>query len=1432
MKLSTITCVLSISFLLTNAWVAEYSIGQDHADKPVRVATFDIDATPPLGSAMAYDPVKRLDELTLRCRGVVLLGAEEPIVLCAVDWIGIANEGHDAFRDALAQAAGTTRQRVAVHTLHQHDAPGCDFTAERIVRELGVAGFDRFDGSFHRQVISRAADAVRAAVLVAQPVTHYGWGEATVQGVASNRRILGPDGRVRAVRYTATKDPALRAEPDGVIDPQVSLLSFWNQDQPLAVLSYYACHPQSYYRTGVPSPDFPGIARFIRGQAVPEALHVHFNGAGGNIGAGKYNDGNKENRLLLATRLAEGMKQAWLATKKTGLTVADLGWQTEAVKLPLAEHLKRAELVESLKSEPARGYVSKADQLAWLQRCESGHKLDIACLRVGDVRVLHMPGELFVEYQLAAKALRPDLHVAMAAYGDYGPGYIGTTAAYSEGGYETGANASNVAPSVEATLIQATKKLLQEDDQQANNLRVQPVEAEEAVKRFELQPGYEMQLVASEPQIVEPVALAYDENGKLFVAEYLKFPATDGHSDGPDGCIRRLEDRDGDGHYEHSQIFADSLAWPTGICPWDGGIFVVASPDLWYFKDTDGDGRADVRRKLFTGFGFTTEEGTANNLIWGLDNWIYGAGSSSGGEVKSVEDPAAAPVAMRGRDFRFHPVTGKFEAISGSEQFGNSFDDWGNRFICQNSKPAVHVVLPSHYLARNPYLPVTSVLHNTWKDTTVYRASAPEAWRLARTKLRLSERPDWTGPSVAHDVFTACTGICVFRGTAYPSDVRGSLLLGDVQSNIIHRRSLHPQGATFTSERSEPKTEFVRSKDNWFRPTNIINAPDGTLHIADMYREVIETPDSMPEPIRAMVDLQSGHDRGRIYRLAPTGFKPPPSPQLGSATTAELVRVLENENGWWRDTASRLIYQRQDQAACDGLRTLLRTSSSELAQLHAMYALDGLQDLTDDDLLHALASRSAGVREHAVRLAESHFQSPASQAIQPSALEQAVIALADDPNDRVRFQVAFSMGECDQPAAADALAQLARRDADNVWMRTAILSSSVDLASGMLEALLSDGDFTSKGSSQELLRQLSLILGGRNQAAEITGILNRIDQLSPAKSQDARRSILLGLSEGLRRSGASMSRYLEVSPAAQRIFGELLASAKQTLANDTSSIAQRQRAIEMLSHAHLKDVEAVLVPLLDSRQPPAIQLTAIQALGRMDDDSVAAALIDGWPGLSPSVRGEVVESLLSRRSWMGSLLDAIEQKRIPFSYIAPVRQTQLLQHADPAIRQRMQDLLNANQLGTRKDVVQRYRSALDMTGDVTRGQAVYQKNCMACHKVRDQGHEVGPNLATIQNRTPDALMVQILDPNHEVLANYTQYIIMQDDGRVVTGLIASESPTSLTIKRAENVQDVVLRQNIEEIIGTGKSLMPEGLEQNITPQQMSDLLAYLLQLPQ
>lgn len=451
--------------VLLSAWLGLQNLRGDdvrsaNTSNPLRLATFDVDATPPVGSAMAYDPVTNTWNLGLRARGVVLLGAGQPVVLCAVDWIGIANQGHDVFRETLARAAGTDVSRVAVHALHQHDAPDCDFGAEAILQGAGTdAG--SYEGTFAREVLRRLDQAIRQALPNASPMTDLGLGRAEVQGVASNRRILGPDGKVRATRYTACPDPALRAEPEGTIDPEVSLISFWQGDRPLAVLSYYAVHPQSYYRTGIPNPDFPGVARFYRDLQVPDALHVHFNGAGGNLGAGKYNDGSRENRRILAERLADGMKRAWEATRRQPLTAEGVAWRSVPVRLKPSKHLVESDLVAQLKGKAATFFLAGgAPRLAWLRRCQEGRALDVACLTLGPARMLCMPGELFVEYQLAAKQLRPDLFVTMAAYGDYGPGYIGTAVAYEQGGYETSPTSSNVGPEAEAILNGAVRALL------------------------------------------------------------------------------------------------------------------------------------------------------------------------------------------------------------------------------------------------------------------------------------------------------------------------------------------------------------------------------------------------------------------------------------------------------------------------------------------------------------------------------------------------------------------------------------------------------------------------------------------------------------------------------------------------------------------------------------------------------------------------------------------------------------------------------------------------------------------------------------------------------------------------------------------------------------------------------------------------------------
>lgn len=428
----------------------------------LRVGTFHVDASPPIGSPLAYDPcIGVTDPLSLS--GIVILGSGDPIVMAAVDWIGVANESHRELRQQMAAAAGTTIDRVTVHALHQHDAPRCDFSAAALLAHHGIEAAG-YDVPWARDVFRQAAQAVSGAVKDAVAFDEVGVGVAEVHDVASNRRLMNAAGQVTATRYTATRDPKLRAMPVGTIDPLLRSISLWQAGEPIVVLTYYATHPQSYYRTGLANPDFPGYARNTR-QTETGVPHVHFNGAGGNIGAGKWNDGSPENRAKLANRVADAMQRAFEATSRQQVTAEDLDWAVVAVGLPPAEHLVEADLLARL-TDPetsAADAQGVATNLAWLRRCQAGDTIEISRLTLGPADILHMPGELFVEYQLAAAAMQPDRLVAMAAYGDYAPGYIGTRIGYTQGGYETSERASRVAPDVETVLVDAMSRLLGSD---------------------------------------------------------------------------------------------------------------------------------------------------------------------------------------------------------------------------------------------------------------------------------------------------------------------------------------------------------------------------------------------------------------------------------------------------------------------------------------------------------------------------------------------------------------------------------------------------------------------------------------------------------------------------------------------------------------------------------------------------------------------------------------------------------------------------------------------------------------------------------------------------------------------------------------------------------------------------------------------------------
>jgi putative membrane-bound dehydrogenase-like protein len=925
---------------------------------------------------------------------------------------------------------------------------------------------------------------------------------------------------------------------------------------------------------------------------------------------------------------------------------------------------------------------------------------------------------------------------------------------------------------------------------------VPPREPAEALRAFQLRPGFGIELVAAEPTVVDPVDLAFDEEGRLFVAEMVDYPYGDAERNPPQGRVRLLTDGDGDGRFERSTVYAERLRWPTGLALWDGGVFVASVPDLLYFKDTDGDGRADRREVVLTGFGSENVQGLVNNVKWGLDNWFHGATSSSRSRVRSVKRAEAGLVDLGGRDFRFRP-SGEFETLSGGGLFGNTFDDFGRRFVCRNWYPVYHVVLEDRYLRRNPELAVASGIHYIAPNPDpVYRTSPPEAWRTLITRMFLSGQlpgavSEPTGRNTAY--FTSASGATLYRGTALGEECYGNLFVGEAATNLVHRKILAPDGATFRAERADRGVEFLASTDNWFRPVNLAHGPDGALYVCDMYREVIEHPMAIPEAVKRRLDLTSGKDRGRIWRVTREGAPPYRRPALGGASTAELVEALRRPDAWWRETAGRLLFQRQDRSAVPALGVLAAKGERAATRGAALWALEGLGSLAVEAVEEALGDRAPEIREQAVRLAEGR----------PKTLP-ALLRLVEDPHPRVRFQLAMTLGEFDGPGVEEALVRLAARDGGDAWARPAILTSTASPAGRALGVLR-------KGLEArvpfDFVHALAGTIGARNESGEVAAAL------SLARESTA---VLLGMGEGLRRRGGSLSGV----PGG----GALIEEAEKAACDEKREPGHRADAIRLLAHGTFDRAERTLLPFLDARQPPPLQAAAVQALATFRDPKVGERFLASWKALTPAARPEAL-SWFRRPERYPMLLGALEEGRLSLAEVSLEFRRTLIR--DPRYGERARRLLGEGAPGDRRKVIAGYLPALDREGDAARGKEVFLKNCAACHRAGGEGREVGPDLSTVKERSPEELLVAILDPNREINPQFLHYKLLTKAGSVLEGVIAGESATSVTLKRAEGEGVTVLRSEIETLASTSLSLMPDGLEKGIDLGQMADLLEFV-----
>jgi putative membrane-bound dehydrogenase-like protein len=967
--------------------------------------------------------------------------------------------------------------------------------------------------------------------------------------------------------------------------------------------------------------------------------------------------------------------------------------------------------------------------------------------------------------------------------------------------------------------------------------RIPPVEPAKALATFQLQHGFRLQLVASEPLVASPVDACFDENGRMYVAEMRDYPFSweptklnprgGGKKDA--GVVRLLEDTDGDGKFDRSTVFADKLTWPTSVCCYKGGVFVIAPPHLWYLKDTDGDGVADIRKIVFTGFRRDNVQAVANSLKWSLDNRIVFAAGRNGGDL--VRDGKTV-FSIHGQDVSLDPATLELSAVTGGEQFGLSFDDWGNRYVCSNSNHIEQVLLEERYVRRNPYAVLSGTIRSIAKEgpaAPVFRRSPPEPWRLVRTRRRVADpvmmRTLPFTEQFAIGYFTSAAGVTIYRGDSYPPAFRGNAFIGDVGGNLVHRKTLKRDGVLMTARRADDNTEFVTSTDNWFRPVNFVNAPDGTLYIIDMYRETIEHPYSIPDDIKAHLDLQSGDDRGRIYRLVAPGSPPVAVARLGGLPSLDLVRRLESTNGWTRETAQRLLVERQDRSVVPALDQLVRHSPSFLGRLHALYTLFGLDSLADDVLREALGAAEPRLRAHAVRLCESRLgKSPG--------LLAAVARMADDADPLVRFQLALSLGEAPAHAAVDPLVRLARHVESDGLLSTAILTSVAHNADEVARRLLADHALLDRGSATALLGELAAVAAAQPDANRAISLLKDIfaDQAHPFRQV----AMLQALGEGLSRRGGTIGTLLKhkgTDRALQQSAASLFKRAVAVAADENKNLTDRAAAIRLLAFAPYEQASGALASLLTPQTPPALQAAAVAALANQDDAGVGRQLLAGWKGFAPAIRRDVIEGLLHSPSRLNDLFAAIESREVSRSEIERDVKQLLMNHPSTAVRRRARKVFEADLPGNRAKIVAAYRPALARSGNSERGRGVYERRCATCHRFGTSGHAVGPDLVSVQNKSPADLLIAILDPSREAQPNFVAYNLVTRQGTVYNGLIAAESASSVTLRRAEGKEDRILRSQIEDLVSTGKSLMPEGLEKDIPPAQMADLIAFIKSSP-
>jgi len=921
-----------------------------------------------------------------------------------------------------------------------------------------------------------------------------------------------------------------------------------------------------------------------------------------------------------------------------------------------------------------------------------------------------------------------------------------------------------------------------------------PVSPQESLQHFALSSNLKIELAAHEPQVIDPVAIRFDGDGRMWVVEMRDYPTGAAGSNPAKSRISVLEDRDDDGLFETATVFADRLEFATGVQPWRGGVFVTMAGQVAYMKDTSGDGRADLIETWYSGFAENNTQLRANDPRLALDNHIYVANGLRGGKIVNVrrKGERLAPLDISGMDFRFDPLTGECEAVSGVGQFGMTFDDYGNRFVCTNRNPAIHIVLENHHLKKNPLVAVPAVTQDVatpGDESRIYPIGA-----------------SWTTSNLHAGQFTAACGVEVYRGDALPKEYYGNIFACEPTAHLVHREIMRPKGVTFESTPADAGKEFLASRDPWFSPVNLEVGPDGALYVVDMYRAVIEHPHWMPTELQKRPDMLHGNDRGRIYRIvSKSTARPRSAPRLSRMSSSELVEQLEDRNSWRRETAARLLLERGDKAAQTSL-LLTAQGGNSLARIHANRLLQALSLADAEHIVSAFDDADPRVIEQLLTMAEPW-------AGRSGPLRDRIISLLQHGDARVRVAAALALAP--YPAAP-------AYSADH-WEQQALLIAAGDRGGDFLALLLAD----TTRLEEKVENAKEFIRGAARLAAASSDRRQRDQGLELLLSSALFRQVGLTsfLSERIGK-GASLDAIASALNGADRDkLRQAFVDARTVAVDAAQPDSARGEALDLLGLAGDSADVVTALALDDTSQ--AVRLRAIESLGRMPALEPWRELLARFTSETPVVQRTLLDGLLARPERTALLLDEIAAGRIKPAALDATRTAALLNHRDATIKQRAEQLFAAAIPQNRQQVLAEYETVLQMTGDAVHGREVFARHCATCHKIGDVGVNLAPDISDSREKTPLQLLTDILQPNRAVDSNYFGYTALTIDGLAITGILTAETSTSVTLKESAEKEVTLRRDEIDELASNGVSLMPEGLEREIPHPDMADLIAFI-----